>query len=258
MTELSEIPEDCAMASETDETMSDSAENAEGWPEGEEFVVEHGVDEDTDTGAVLEDGDHEYGDYETSYEKKMTTEPETVGEMPPAMSTYDSGWDELKDVPFAGDQSDQHEIIEADDIPAKSIDDVGTWLSDVNPQYDPWDVDSPYSSNCGSCALAVERRLEGQDDAVATDSTLTVEEMQEQTGMEQVPMQPEEIQQYLIDQGPGSHAIVGIDRSEGPGHWFNAYYDGERVYALDGQTGTTEGWPPDYGDVTTPALSGRS
>ena len=250
ITELSEIPEDCAMASETDETMSDSAENAEGWPEGEEFVVEHGVDEDTDTGAVLEDGDHEYGDYETSYEKNMTTEPETVGEMPPAMSTYDSGWDELKDVPFAGDQSDQHEIIEADDIPAKSIDDVGTWLSDVNPQYDPWDVDSPYSSNCGSCALAVERRLEGQDDAVATDSTLTVEEMQEQTGMEQVPMQPEEIQQYLIDQGPGSHAIVGIDRSEGPGHWFNAYYDGERVYALDGQTGTTEGWPPDYGDVT--------
>ena len=135
------------------------------------------------------------------------------------------------------------------DIPNQSIDDVGGWLSDVNPKFDPWDVDSPYSSNCGSCALAVENRLNGNSDAVATDSTLSIEEMEQQTGMEQVSMQPDEIEQYLISQGPGSHAIIGIDRSEGPGHWFNAYYDGEKVYALDGQTGTTEGWPPDYGDV---------
>lgn len=286
-----------------------------------------------------ESGGHDFGDYETKFEKETTNQPETVGEMPPSVPSDTTGWDELQDVPFAGegveteesayDQLSQymnehnygaddyaeysqdpewqrlHEIAFPDaeapeltqeaaysqlsnymnehnygadnyaeysqdpewrrlheaafpdaaeaepitDVSQQSIDDVGGWLSDVNPKFDPWDVDSPYSSNCGSCALAVENRLNGNSDSVATDSTLSIEEMEQQTGMEQVSMQPDEIEQYLISQGPGSHAIIGIDRSEGPGHWFNAYYDGEKVYALDGQTGTTEGWPPDYGDV---------
>jgi hypothetical protein len=73
--------------------------------------------------------------------------------------------------------------------------------------------------------------------------------MNEITGMEQMTMSPEGIQEYLIAQGPGSHGIVGIDRADGPGHWFNAYYDGERVVAIDGQTGEVNDWPPDYGDV---------
>lgn len=152
--------------------------------------------------------------------------------------------DEMPDaeVPQAFDE----DLDEQDDVT-----DIGFDLSDINPNYDPWDVDSPYNSNCGSCALAVQRRLDGDDvSAVATDSTLTVEEMQDLTGMEQVPMQPDKIAEYLKSQGPGAHAIIGIDRSEGPGHWFNAYYDGKNVYALDGQTGETYPWAPDYGDVT--------
>jgi hypothetical protein len=55
-----------------------------------------------------------------------------------------------------------------------------------------------------------------------------------------------EIEQYLVSQGPGAHTVVGVDRANGfAGHWFNAYYDGSRVYAVDGQTGQIAGWPPD-------------
>lgn len=50
--------------------------------------------------------------------------------------------------------------------------------------------------------------------------------------------------------GPGANAIIGIDRADGPGHWFNAYFDGEKVVAVEGQSGEVRGWPPDYGEVT--------
>ena len=56
--------------------------------------------------------------------------------------------------------------------------------------------------------------------------------------------------------GPGSHLIVGINRYPTPwgspraGHWFNAYYDGEKIYTLDGQSGDVLDWPYDYGDIS--------
>ena len=58
--------------------------------------------------------------------------------------------------------------------------------------------------------------------------------------------------------GAGSHAIIGIDRTQGPGHWFNTYCpDGKNVYAVDGQTGKISDWPPDYGNVTNWDMSIR-
>lgn len=109
------------------------------------------------------------------------------------------------------------------------LEDVSDWINDINPNYDPFDWQSPYSNNCGSCAFAVEQRLDGNTDISATSENIgTIEEMNKITGMEQVAMSPDEIKDYLVSQGPGSHGIVGIDRVSGPGHWFNAYYDGER------------------------------
>ena len=130
-------------------------------------------------------------------------------------------------------------------------DDIGSWISDVNPGYDPFDCsDSPYNSNCGSCALATFLRLEGENDIEATVNNIeTPEEMESITGMEQVAMSPEEIERTLLEQGDGAHAIIGIDRDEGPGHWFNAVNKGGKVMAADGQTGELMDWPPDYGDV---------
>ena len=100
--------------------------------------------------------------------------------------------------------------------------------------------------NCGQCALAVEQRLSGAvPDASAGLGTLSVAEMEAATGLKQVPATPAQIEQYLIDQGAGAHTVVGVDRAGGvAGHWFNAYYDGKNVYAIDGQTGQVLGWPP--------------
>lgn len=39
------------------------------------------------------------------FEKKLTDEPEKVGEQAPARITGTSDWDKLKDVPFRGDKS---------------------------------------------------------------------------------------------------------------------------------------------------------
>ncbi len=69
--------------------------------------------------------------------------------------------------------------------------------------------------------------------------------MEAATGLQQVSGTPAEIEQYLIGEGPGAHTVVGVDRAGGvAGHWFNAYYDGKDVYAIDGQTGQILGWPP--------------
>lgn len=132
---------------------------------------------------------------------------------------------------------------------------IGSWLPEINPGYtgDPFD---PRSSNCGACAAAVFARLEGtMPEPFAGTRTLSVPEMDAFTGRPQVPMSPSEIRDTLIAAGPGSHAVIGIDRTIGPGHWFNAYYDGERVVAIDGQSGEIHDWPPEYGSPNNPVTN---
>ncbi|BBY17722.1 toxin glutamine deamidase domain-containing protein [Mycolicibacterium litorale] len=128
----------------------------------------------------------------------------------------------------------------------QSISDIQQWLPEINrgPDMDPFDP--ARAVNCGQCALAVDQRLTGNvPDASAGLGTLSVPEMEAATGLRQEPATPAEIEQYLVSQGPGAHTVVGVDRANGfAGHWFNAYYDGSRVYAVDGQTGQIVGWPP--------------
>lgn len=139
----------------------------------------------------------------------------------------------------------------------QSVSDVSDWIGDINPNFDAFDPESPYCNNCGSCAYAVYQRLEG----LSVDSCASAEnigynsEMTALTGMEQVSMSPDEIQEQLLSQGDGAHAIIGIDRAEGPGHWFNAACIDGKVVAIDGQTGEITDWPPDYGDVVNWEMS---
>lgn len=137
---------------------------------------------------------------------------------------------------------------------AQGLDDIKSWLGEINPKYtgDPFDK---YSNNCGSCAAAVHARLEGDGTAVATANTLSVPEMESVTGRLQRTMSPSEIHDALVAEGPGAHAVIGVDRQTGPGHWFNAYYDGKQVVAIDGQSGRILGWPPDYGVPTSPVVN---
>lgn len=132
---------------------------------------------------------------------------------------------------------------------SKTVEQVKSWLGEINPNYNgnPY---SRWSCNCGTCALAVFMRINGHPTATATDRTLTIQEMNDATGLHQTSMTPSEIQNYLMHQPPGTCVVVGIDRSYGqPGHWFNAFFDGSEVYAIDGQINDIFLWPPDYGAV---------
>lgn len=129
---------------------------------------------------------------------------------------------------------------------------IRSWLPEINPGYTGHPFD-PRSSNCGACAAALFARFEGtRSAAFAGTRTLSVPEMEAFTGRPQVPMSPSAIRDALVAAGPGSHAVIGIDRTIGPGHWFNAYYDGERVVAIDGQSGEIHDWPPEYGSPNNP------
>lgn len=134
--------------------------------------------------------------------------------------------------------------------------DLSNWLGDINPSFDEFDIDSPYCNNCGSCAYAVYQRLEGSNDACASADNIPYNsDMTALTGMEQVSMSPDEIKNRLLAEGNGAHAIIGIDRAEGCGHWFNAACIDGKVVAIDGQTGEVTDWPPDYGDVVNWEMS---
>lgn len=142
----------------------------------------------------------------------------------------------------------EDDLVELNEV--RPIDELGTWLEEINPNFDPFDIDSPYCNNCGACAYAVYQRLEGNSNICATAENIGYnDEMEALTGMEQISMSPAEIEARLLEQGDGSHAIIGIDRLIGPGHWFNAANIGGKVVAIDGQTGEINDWPPDYGNV---------
>lgn len=79
--------------------------------------------------------------------------------------------------------------------------------------------------------------------------------MEQATGKSCVYMSPQDIENKLRSMGAGAHLIVGINRRlpDGrpiSGHWFNVLYDGNRIYTLDGQSGSIYDWPHDYGCVS--------
>lgn len=167
---------------------------------------------------------------------------------------FDSELNEASDIEsVVSDLPQEYALSDTSDIQS-----ISDWISDINPNFDPFDVDSPYSTNCGSCAYAVFQHFEGVEDACATADNIDYNfQMNALTGMEQVSMSPAEIEATLLEAGNGSHAIIGIDRSEGPGHWFNAACIDGKVVAIDGQTGEISDWPPDYGDVVNWEMSMR-
>jgi len=139
----------------------------------------------------------------------------------------------------------------------QSIQSIAGWLGSINPKYNN-PFTPKYRKNCGSCAIAVDSRLSGKNNAafasaknIPTDSA-----MEQTTGKKCVYMSVQDISNYLIAQGTGSHLIVGINRHPTPfgqrqsGHWFNAYYDGTKIYTVDGQSGKVYPWPHDYVDVS--------
>jgi hypothetical protein len=119
------------------------------------------------------------------------------------------------------------------------------WAADINS-----DPDAPgRDNNCAECARAVDSTWQGNPAAAAAMSDPDapgepVPRMSEWAGEAPTEASMSDIQQRLEELGPGSSAVVGFDREDGPGHWFNAVNDGGTVKAIDGQSGLTETWPP--------------
>ncbi len=131
-----------------------------------------------------------------------------------------------------------------------TIEGVQSWIKEINPNYDPYDMESPYNVNCGACAYVVYERLNGNDATCASANNIPTNfEMENLLGSRFVSMSPDEIETRLMQAGDGSHAVIGIDREYGPGHWLNAACIEGRVVAIDGQSGKVLDWPPDYGNV---------
>lgn len=114
-------------------------------------------------------------------------------------------------------------------------------IGPINPHFNPFDLNDPYSNNCGSSVLACMGRLNGSNpEAVAGPVQIgTVAEMNALTGMHQTPTTPEAIQAYAEAAGPGYHAIVGLDWvGTNSGHWVCVSTSpSRRVYCLDPQSG---------------------
>ena len=175
-----------------------------------------------DTVNALQDSGFSKTAYDVSdpgHEKEMTNEPNFVGERAPAMPVFDAEkWEELKDVPFAGNHGEESiqdfsvssseteasakEWEALQDVPfagdskekvdqehpfdetlastndVRDLNGINEWLGEINPNYDPFDTESPYANNCGSCAYAVFQRLDGDKDIIASANNYeTIEQM---------------------------------------------------------------------------------
>lgn len=127
---------------------------------------------------------------------------------------------------------------------------IDTALAEINPNFDPFDPANGYATNCGNTSAILNDFLNGNPTSEAPTGTLGVPEMEARTGNPQTRMSPEQIADSLREMGAGSHCVVGIDRSTGDGHWFNAYFDGDTVWSIDAQTGTRSAWPPNEPNAT--------
>ncbi|WP_234353780.1 toxin glutamine deamidase domain-containing protein [Gordonia iterans] len=123
-------------------------------------------------------------------------------------------------------------------------------LAAINPNFDPYSFDDAFRTNCGHTSSILFDTLNGAPVRAAPGgTTLTTPQMEAATSLPQTPATPAQVEASLRAAGAGSHCVVGVDRSTGDGHWFNAYYDGQDVWVLDAQTGVRSPWPPDEPDA---------
>jgi Papain fold toxin 1, glutamine deamidase len=119
------------------------------------------------------------------------------------------------------------------------------WVGDIYPGRNR----HQRPNNCGECARAADSTWHGAPTAAAELANRRVggerpAVMTEWAGRAPEPASMADIAQRLRELGPGSSAVVGFDREDAPGHWFNAVNHEGTVLAVDGQSGRFEDWPP--------------
>lgn len=99
-------------------------------------------------------------------------------------------------------ESKKNEVAESRGNEGNSIDQISSWIKEINPYYNSFLPPKihPYNRNCGSCAYAVECRLNGQCDAVATRRNIATDSaMEDVTGRKFVYMPLGEIETKLYN-----------------------------------------------------------
>jgi hypothetical protein len=119
------------------------------------------------------------------------------------------------------------------------------WVADIYPARER----QARQNNCGECARATDNTWHGVPTAASELAKPRVggerpAVMREWAGQAPDPASMSAVEQRLRELGPGSSAVVGFDREDAPGHWFNAVNHEGTVLAVDGQGGRFEEWPP--------------
>ena len=186
-----------------------------------------------------------------------TTTDADAGSQAPGSTSNDSGTGDAPGAPDApasntGDGSDGAADAAAPvNPPTKlTLQQILDALKAINPNFDPMDPKGEYSNNCGNTSSILNDVMNGAPVTEAPVGTLTTPEMEARTGLPQTAMTPQQVIDSLVAQGAGSHCVVGVDRSTGTGHWFNAFFDGTTVWTLDAQNGTMTPFPPHEPNAT--------
>ena len=119
------------------------------------------------------------------------------------------------------------------------------WIGDIYPGRNR----NERPNNCGECARAVDTTWHGTPTAAAELANRRIGGERPAVMTEWAGRAPEQatmadIGRRLSALGPGSSAVVGFDRADAPGHWFNAVNHQGTILAVDGQGARFQDWPP--------------
>ena len=139
-------------------------------------------------------------------------------------------------------------------LSAQTRADVEGWIGDVNKDGDA--SVAPVGdrlTNCGPTTWAVFDRLSGTPSfGRAHPMQLQAHDVGDATGLPLQQSDPAAIAEQLHAAGVGAHTVVVVQFDKGVAHSFNALFDGDAVWAIDGQHGTITAWPPDLGRPENP------
>ncbi|WP_158168100.1 DUF3626 domain-containing protein [Mycolicibacterium smegmatis] len=196
-------------------------------------------------------------------EKVRRTVKVTVEEQVPAptlpgvVSGLPDGTD-LKDSAVGSEvPSDIATVRESLPVTGQTHTDVQGWIGDVNNDGDPSVAPAgDRLTNCGPTTWTVFDRLSGIPGfGRAHPAQLRAETVGAATGLPLRASDPDAIAEQLRNAGAGAHTIVVTQFDNGVAHSFNALFDGDGVWAIDGQHGTVTAWPPALGRPDNPVTA---
>ena len=135
--------------------------------------------------------------------------------------------------------------------------DVESWIGDLNNDGDA--SVAPVGerlTNCGPTTWAVFDRLSGIPSfGRAHPAQLRAQDVGDAAGLPLQASNPDGIAEQLRESGVGAHTVVVAQFDNGVAHSFNALFDGDGVWAIDGQHGTVTAWPPDLSSPDNPVTN---